>query len=225
MSSLTLHSPATYSARCSASHGHLPRRLRAFMVLAARLPLQLWWPRHLYNNTVADMVNVIDYIYDNAPPFQSLQVAGYCYGGGVAAGLTAVERPRVRSAVSAHPTWEDLQGRSELGVLEQRVNTSTTLFFIMVRHTHSHTAQAHPRFSPALSHAFRPLAHRSRMLLSVAIVCCVHSRKTIRSSTTRPSVGSTHPLREIWKHSTKSTKTQDTVRTATHPPARSNLHH
>ena len=99
-----------------------------------------WWDRHLYNNTVADMVTVLDDIYANAASFASLQVVGYCYGGGVAAGLTAVERP-VLSAVSAHPTWEDLQGNSELGELETLVDNTSSLFFIMVsQHTHSTTA-------------------------------------------------------------------------------------
>lgn len=98
-----------------------------------------WWDRHLYNNTVADMVTVIDAMYANsaAATIASLQVVGYCYGGGVAAGLTAVERP-VLSAVSAHPTWEDPNGVSELGELETLVNNTSSLFFIMVQSTHSH---------------------------------------------------------------------------------------
>ena len=150
-----------------------------------------WWGRHLYNNTVADMVTVIDDMYKNAAAFASLQVVGYCYGGGVAAGLTAVDRP-VLSAVSAHPTWEDPQGRSELGELETLVNTNTSIFFIMVhqqthppQHNHSHTT------TPQL-HTSTSLIPPASFLSSLRFV--VPSRTTILSSTIRRCGGSTRPL-------------------------------
>jgi len=77
---------------------------------------------------VADMQNVVDRIrQQEGDALKSLQVVGFCYGGGVAAGMAAMERP-VWSAVSAHPTWENHR-RNTLGDLSARVNGS--LFFIM----------------------------------------------------------------------------------------------
>ena len=89
-----------------------------------------WWARHNYNDTVRDMATVVDAIRATAPPFASLQAVGYCYGGGVALGLTTIERP-LRSVVSAHPTWENPQGQSELGELENRVSSDSQFFVVM----------------------------------------------------------------------------------------------
>ena len=152
-----------------------------------------WWGRHHYNDTVADMVTVIDAMYQHATnaPIASLQLAGYCYGGGVAAGLTAVLDRPVLSAVSAHPTWEDPQGNSELGELETLVDNGSSLFFVMVGlPTHSSIDCTAAVPLPASYHKHSA----ARSLLTGARACCVVcSLTTIRSSTIRPCDGSTHP--------------------------------
>ena len=83
-----------------------------------------WWARHLYNDTVAHMQRVVDEIRAD-PTVETLQAIGFCYGGGVALGMLAMERP-VHAAVSAHPTWWN-NGVWTLGHLEQRINGSVFL--------------------------------------------------------------------------------------------------
>ena len=83
-----------------------------------------WWARHLYNDTVAHMQRVVDEIRQD-PTVETLQAIGFCYGGGVALGMLAMDRP-VHAAVSAHPTWWN-NGVWTLGNLEQRINGSVFL--------------------------------------------------------------------------------------------------
>ena len=87
---------------------------------------EAWWDRHLYNDTVAVMQGVVDAVRADTT-VTSLQVVGFCYGGGVAAGMLAMARP-VKSAVSAHPTFLN-HGLATLGNLSQRVQGS--VFFVM----------------------------------------------------------------------------------------------
>ena len=92
-----------------------------------------WWMRHLYNNTVAHMQKVVDEIRADAS-VETIQAIGFCYGGGVALGMLAMERP-VYAAVSAHPTWWSAEWWNQdwwtLGNLTERINSSASVMLVV----------------------------------------------------------------------------------------------